>query len=802
MKKLGFGIFFFFLVVNNILSQCRPVFVELQKQLPKPQGKFNYSFSENNNQYSTKYYNLHLVRSYGMSQDSQFLTCQYYDGNIWKILNEVFVKGWIYEMIFWGDRILLHGRFRGRVDQINLHKMYSLLEYKNGYWDTLPGAWNTSPYHRVFGTVGEDLYAAYVIEDSGSQQYWSIRKYDTTKKVFTPVANIKQKYTFPLFRTGKNKMLIAGISHLNGKSVKGYAYIENDSIYTNNDSRLDDSMFYIIDPVNDHVYAMKNTNEYSILEYSSTDAFISKRVAIDLQSRPSSPFYNVYGVYAGKIVLDDSDMKGNRFLSILCANEVKWKSIRTPYSMHSANGWSLPMVSSNGIFVYDQDTRTVLQLEEGSRIYGTVFIDKDSNCSYDSANEIKILGQQVKASSGKYLGVVKADLNGNYEVIVPAGSYNISGPAASPTCMTKVTIPVGVDIRKDVPIKPIQHSDLKISGLDETRVRWNSEIIFSIVIENIGRPLDSGRFEIKMDPRITIISADTQISSFSGNTASGVIKNIGYFDKSLISFRAIMDTSKAHPDSILCHEISVYPFDQDKDSTNNFKRICQLVAYSFDPNHKSCNREKIKPGKIELLEYTIEFQNEGNDDAYDVLLSDKLDSSLDLETFQVLAYSHPFSSISIKNHLLNVDFKSIYLKPKSVNEDSSKGYFKFSIATRNDLKKDQFILNKVQIYFDLNQPITTNTVYTTVFEENQTQIKAVTDIKSGAFLIYPNPTYNFLHIESQYLEKYTIYDSKGLIVTFGNLVEGSAVIDMSAWAPGIYFVWSNGAYSKIVKLAE
>ncbi len=801
MRKLTFAIFLFFLVVNNILSQCRPAFVEMQKQLPNPPEKFNYDISSHNNQFSRKYCDLHLLRSYGMNQDSQFLTCQYYDGNNWVILKEVFVQGWIYEMIYWGDRILLHGRFRGRVDQMKLNTMYNLLEYKNGYWDTLPGSKDNSPYHRVYGTVGEDLYAAYVIEDSASQQHWTIRKYDTSKKVFIPVAQMKQKYTFPLFRSGMNKLLLTGVDQLNGKPVKGYVYIENDSIYVNNDSRLDDSMAYFIDPVSDHVYALKNTYEYSILEYSSAGAFISKRVATGLQTRPSSPHFSVYGVYDGKILLDDWDMKGNRYFSVLCANEVKWKSIRTPHSMNSVEGWTLPLVSGNGIFVYDQDTRSVLKLEEGSRIYGTVFIDGDSNCVFNTGNELRLPGQQVKAVSEKFMGIEQADANGNYEVFVPAGSYNMSGPAASSACMTKVTIPVGVDFRKDVSIKPLLHSDLKISGLGPSSVRWNSELTYSFLIGNIGGPLDSGHFEIKMDPRVTIISAGSPIISFSGNTAKGVIRNIGYFDTYLINFKAITDTAKAHPGSILCHELSAYPFGQDKDSTNNYSRQCQLVTYSFDPNHKSCNMDEIKPARRELLEYTIEFQNEGQDDAYDIQLVDRLDSLLDMESFQVIGCSHPYSGISINDHLLTITFKDIHLRPMSVSEDSSKGYFKFSIATRGDLKKDQVVMNRAHIYFDLNQPVTTNTVNTTVVDD-PSQIRVVRDMKSGSLLVYPNPAYNVMHIAAEDEGNYAIYDSRGLQVAHGALVDGRAVIDMLAWAPGIYFVRGSGAWCKIIKLAE
>ncbi|MCB0531737.1 MAG: DUF11 domain-containing protein [Saprospiraceae bacterium] len=116
------------------------------------------------------------------------------------------------------------------------------------------------------------------------------------------------------------------------------------------------------------------------------------------------------------------------------------------------------------------------------------------------------------------------------------------------------------------------------------------------------------------------------------------------------------------------------------------------------------------------LEYTISFQNTSSDTVTRVRLRDVLPADLDINSFQPVAASHPYTwQIRIGN-VLEVNFDAINLPGAGANPDASRGFFSFSIAQKPDLPDGHNLYNEATILFDYNLPLQTNTVAHTIGE--------------------------------------------------------------------------------------
>lgn len=141
---------------------------------------------------------------------------------------------------------------------------------------------------------------------------------------------------------------------------------------------------------------------------------------------------------------------------------------------------------------------------------------------------------------------------------------------------------------------------------------------------------------------------------------------------------------------------------------------CWEVVNSFDPNDKNAfplgygPDRLVRPGTP--IDYTIRFQNTGNDTAFLVILRDTLDSKFDFGQIEVLGGSHPYSFSQINDSILHLRFDNISLPDSAANPEGSQGYLSFRIYPRAGLPLETVVSNRAAIYFDHNPPIITNTV--------------------------------------------------------------------------------------------
>jgi uncharacterized repeat protein (TIGR01451 family) len=147
---------------------------------------------------------------------------------------------------------------------------------------------------------------------------------------------------------------------------------------------------------------------------------------------------------------------------------------------------------------------------------------------------------------------------------------------------------------------------------------------------------------------------------------------------------------------------------------NNYDTVRQIVRGSYDPNDKAVNLDGNVSidKKGEALEYTIRFQNTGNDTAFNIRIIDTLSSKLNIASFELVSSTHPVQPEISKDKVLTFYFDNILLVDSVQNEPLSHGAVQFRIKPLANVQINDSISNRSSIYFDYNEPVLTNTVKT------------------------------------------------------------------------------------------
>ena len=236
-------------------------------------------------------------------------------------------------------------------------------------------------------------------------------------------------------------------------------------------------------------------------------------------------------------------------------------------------------------------------------------------------------------------------------------------------------------------------------------------------------------------------------------------------------------------------EITLAPVDQTP--ADNVSTIQRTVVNSYDPNSKEVlPAGDVTPAQVNAgleLDYTIRFQNTGNDTAYFVRLIDTLSSNLDLGTFQWVGESHTAHWDINQNRVLIVDFDNINLVDSIANEPGSHGFFRYKVAALTTLGLGDRIENTANIYFDFNSPIVTNTVLTLVADP----LSVYSPQAESQLIVYPVPANDQLFFkwksESHREAKVKIIDTYGKTCASFDLNTTGATVNVSDLAEGMYF---------------
>jgi uncharacterized repeat protein (TIGR01451 family) len=228
--------------------------------------------------------------------------------------------------------------------------------------------------------------------------------------------------------------------------------------------------------------------------------------------------------------------------------------------------------------------------------------------------------------------------------------------------------------------------------------------------------------------------------------------------------------------------------------TSNYD-LASVIRCSFDPNDKLVQRSAIPsqyvPSEQSLL-YTVRFQNTGNDTAYQIVIRDPLDYTLDWQSFRPLGSSHPYrSALDPNTGEVVFTFEHIYLPDSNVNQIASQGFVQFEILPKAGLAPGTILPNTASIYFDFNPPVITNTAECRV----QPLVETVeTQPDPSGISIAPNPgqTYFWVNFNRTLAcaAHLSVHTPDGRCILEQHLEAGSRQTWLNAetWPSGVYFV--------------
>jgi uncharacterized repeat protein (TIGR01451 family) len=387
-------------------------------------------------------------------------------------------------------------------------------------------------------------------------------------------------------------------------------------------------------------------------------------------------------------------------------------------------------------------------------IVGFVYKDANANCDLDSLdNGLVNIPIKIYDSSNQLLGQTYTALNGVYNFLDTMGlGYTVVVDTMGSPYTTQCSVPgldstiiaAGIDSNVNFPLTcktgidvgvrsavtngivfPGQQHTLQVNAGDMTQ--W-----YNLNCAN-GT---SGTVQISVYGPVTYAGPafGALTPTVAGNVYTYAISDFGTINnKTAFGLLFNVDTT-AQSGDMICSATNVSP-GTDNDITNNNYQYCYPVVNSHDPNKKEVYPADVPPGYTDWLTYTVHFQNTGSAPAFNIRISDTLDSNLDLSTFQVLNYSHTVSSF-LNGNVLTCRFANINLPDSTSNLAGSSGYIQYRIKPKANLTSGTQIHNTAYIYFDYNAAVVTNTTennYVTT-----TSAKTTTKVKDK-ISVYPNP---------------------------------------------------------------
>jgi hypothetical protein len=356
------------------------------------------------------------------------------------------------------------------------------------------------------------------------------------------------------------------------------------------------------------------------------------------------------------------------------------------------------------------------------RLRGEVFKDYNANGLLDNFDET--LPYLLMRTEPQAMLVWTNSL-GSYDLPVDSGTtYTLWPQLPSDFQVTSDPTEYMVQADTDQPIVsdldfgvgPVLDENADMLTITRSPVRCNNEGNIWAVVRNTGSWISEGiQVRMTLHPDMSLISAIPPPDSIVGNTIHWHLDSLPWF--ALHNFVALVQFGPVGSQADATVEVEF---------TDNPHILTQSmfteVGCAYDPNDKQVlpkgyGDQGAIPIDTEWLDYTIRFQNTGNDTAFSVVLVDHLSPYLDWATMEVLGTSHDLSHIGIdEGGKLQFRYEPIQLPDSGANMAASNGFVRFRMRPVAGITSGTVIQNTAEIYFDLNAPVITNTVINTFID--------------------------------------------------------------------------------------
>jgi uncharacterized repeat protein (TIGR01451 family) len=362
-----------------------------------------------------------------------------------------------------------------------------------------------------------------------------------------------------------------------------------------------------------------------------------------------------------------------------------------------------------------------------SNVQGDVYIDSNTNCVKD-AGETGVPNTVIEFSPGTYYGYT--DAAGHYSANVPWGNYNViqhppstldpfcpASPVPISLSFTNLSDTVNFADTNAAYVAPVLIPLDVETNVGHGAAHPNSTFVYGISVHNLSNsPSGILTATLNYDTLLSFVSANPAPFSVSPGQVTWQLSSTTNFQTRYAHIYVSVPNNPLLLGDTLRASVNVQAANPETNLANNIDSTWHIITGPFDPNAKTVEQPAANfiPAMDGLFNYTIQFQNTGNDTALNVEVIDTLDSDLDVATFVPGASSHTYTVDITGQGVIHFYFNNILLPDSNIDEPNSHGFVSFQIHSKANRTHGTTINNTSNIVFDFNPPINTNTTTNTV----------------------------------------------------------------------------------------
>jgi uncharacterized repeat protein (TIGR01451 family) len=315
----------------------------------------------------------------------------------------------------------------------------------------------------------------------------------------------------------------------------------------------------------------------------------------------------------------------------------------------------------------------------------------------------------------------------------------------------------------------------------------------SVFIDNTSCVPSAATLSMQLSPKYnSSMQFVPNPTSISGNTVVWNIPSVSSLNP--LKFGVDMEHNPsylpAYGDTVITN-YSVTPIVGDLNPSDNIFILEDTIKAGYDPNDMYVSPTgNIRAGT--QLKYTINFENTGNDTAFDVIVFDTLSDNVDISSLNLIMASSQMNIAVLQesgHNVIKFDFPNINLLDSS-HHGQCDGAVIFTINSKTGLPNGTKIDNRAGIYFDYNPVVMTNTV------ENIIGIPAsVTTVSNNSKVdIYPNPANSELTIitGNGTYNTLNITNTLGQLLTTQPIIGQQTKVNVAELPAGMYYLTLKG----------
>jgi hypothetical protein len=455
---------------------------------------------------------------------------------------------------------------------------------------------------------------------------------------------------------------------------------------------------------------------------------------------------------------------------------------------------------------YNQNLNHISEISAfTAMIRGSVYHDLNNNCIKEPT-ELKRAGIAVSLNPGNHYFVTNS--NGEFNIPVFKGDYTIKPIAPKNWEILCSTKELSINQNNtlfdiDLPIKTIANvTDVAVDLYDFTgwKAGKNEANKYQVCARNVGTTaISKGKLIVYLPVELENFTFNPVPVFLNADKAEWNLIDVLIDGSFCVEIKANLKAVIELNAQVLFKTLIQLEGTPDADISDNTNELTQKTVEFVGTNAKASDKVGIFNGTNEPLHYRILFQNTTGSKIQKLRIVDTLDQDIFIgakgiyeNTSHKSELTHNYILLPNGNYqyILNWNFSSLNLADSTSDFDNSKGFVDIKVYTdMRFMKQNAEICNKAYMYFENNEPLTTNKVCNTI-----TNVGIVEVLDN--FSIYPNPVSSKLYIKSKVNTSYTIYSSLGNIVFNGEINQKEAIADIGHLSPGIYIIQLNGIGSQ------